>query len=167
MKKLFVVRHAKSSWSNPDLDDIDRPLNKRGKRNAPEMGKRLAQRGVKPDILISSPAKRAYATAKRIASELAYPRDKIARDSRLYLSSVGNMLSVIRETPNDVATLMIFGHNPGITELVNRLTGSDIYNIPTCGTAEIAFDVSSWKDVSEGNGELVDFDYPKKIHNGH
>ncbi len=164
MKKLFVVRHAKSSWSRPELDDIDRPLNKRGKRNAPEMGRRLADRGVKPEVMISSPAKRARSTASRIANEISFPKEGIRIEPRLYHGSIESMLSVIRETGADKSSLMIFGHNPGITDLVNYLTGSDIYNIPTCGIAEIDFDISTWEGIGDANGKLVSFDFPKNVY---
>jgi phosphohistidine phosphatase len=163
MKKLFVIRHAKSSWNYPDLDDIDRPLNKRGKRNAPEMGKRLSVKGVKPDLLITSPAKRAASTAKKIAKALSYPKDQIVIDQNLYHGTNQEVIDVIRNASDKIGTLMIFGHNPGFTELVNHLSGSSIYNIPTCGIAEIGFDIQSWKDIDKIKGKLIDFDYPKKV----
>ena len=162
MKKLFIVRHAKSSWDFPELDDFDRPLNKRGKRNAPEMGQRLASRNVLPDLLITSPAKRAAATARRIAEEIHYPTEKIVKDGLLYHGSNINTLKLIQAVANDVHSLMIFGHNPGLTDLTNKLSGSDIYNIPTCGIAEIDFDIATWNELDFGKGELVFFDYPKK-----
>jgi phosphohistidine phosphatase len=163
MKKLFVVRHAKSSWDNPSLDDIDRPLNKRGKRNAPEMGQRLAQRDVMPDLMLSSPAKRALSTAKRIAKEISYPKEKIVVDDRIYHGTNQEVIDVLREQENALTTIMIFGHNPGFTDLVNHLSDSSIYNIPTCGLAEIDFDIVSWEDIGKSKGQLIEFDYPKKI----
>ena len=163
MKKLFIVRHAKSSWSHPELSDFDRPLNKRGKKNAPEMGQRLAARGVLPDTMITSPAKRAAATARRIAEAISFPRSEIQKEPQLYHGSTRNMTQVIKSVDNKINTLMIFGHNPGLTDLTNHLSGSDIYNIPTCGIVEIDFDISSWSDLNEGLGTLVSFDYPKKV----
>lgn len=163
MKKLFIVRHAKSSWDFSELDDYDRPLNKRGKKNAPEMGKRLANRHIKPDILITSPAKRAAATARRIAEEISFPIKDIQKQPLLYFSSISKMISVLNDVNDDIGTLMIFGHNPGLTDLTNILSGSDIYNIPTCGIAEIDFNVSSWNEIGKDTGKLVSFDYPKKI----
>lgn len=163
MKTLFVIRHAKSSWNDPDLDDIDRPLNKRGKRNAPEMGKRLSAKGVKPDLLITSPAKRAATTAKKIAKALSYPKDQIVIDQTLYHGTNQEVINVIRNVSDEIGTLMIFGHNPGFTDLVNQLSGSSIYNIPTCGIAEIGFDIQSWNDIDKNKGRLIDFDYPKKV----
>jgi len=162
MKKLFIVRHAKSSWDYPELDDFDRPLNKRGKRNAPEMGQRLAQRNVKPDLMISSPAKRAAATARRIAEQISFPISRIQKESLLYHGSTGNMINMIKSVNDSVNILMIFGHNPGLTDLANHLSGSDIYNIPTCGITEIDFDISSWNDLAANKGNLISFDFPKK-----
>jgi len=166
MKKLFIVRHAKSSWDFPELDDFDRPLNKRGKKNAPEMGKRLADRGVKPDMFISSPAKRAAATARRIAEQLFFPVENIIKNDKLYHGSNAHVIDVIRKVDPSIETLFIFGHNPGFTDLVNYLTGSNIYNIPTCGIAEIHFDIKSWNEVAAKLGHLADFDYPKKTSVG-
>lgn len=165
MKTLYIVRHAKSSWKFPDLDDIDRPLSKRGKRNAPEMGLRLAKKGIKPHLLISSPAKRAFSTAKSIARIIQYPKDKIKVESQLYHGMEDEVMDVIRSTPNDITNLMIFGHNPGLTDLVNTLSGSHIYNVPTCGIIAISFDTDQWEDIGKIFGKLVFFDYPKKPFN--
>lgn len=163
MKKLIVVRHAKSSWDFPGMDDHDRPLNNRGKKSAPEMGRRLAKRNIKPEIIITSSAKRAAATARRIAEEIAFPVGDIRKEPVFYHGSIGNIVAVLQSVNDDINNVMIFGHNPGLTDLVNFLTGSDIYNIPTCGIAEIEFDILSWSMVGKNGGELVYFDYPKKI----
>ena len=163
MKKLFIVRHAKSSWSHPELDDFDRPLNRRGKKNALEMGQRLSDRNVMPDELVTSPARRAAATAKRIAGQISYPLEKINKNDRLYHGSTNDMINIIQSRAHETDTLMLFGHNPGLTDLANDLSGSDIYNIPTCGIAEINFEVSSWMEIGAGKGELISFDYPKNI----
>jgi len=163
MKKLFIVRHAKSSWDSPGLDDFDRPLNNRGKRNAPEMGQRLALRNVKPEALITSPAKRAAATARRIADEISFPLSEIQKEPLFYHGSISNFISVLKSVNDKISQLMIFGHNPGLTDLTNHLSGSDIYNIPTCGIAEIDFDIASWQDLGKNVGNLISFDYPKKV----
>jgi phosphohistidine phosphatase len=162
MKTLYLVRHAKSSWDYPELDDIDRPLSKRGKRNAPEMGKRLAAQNILPQLLITSPAKRALATARRIADEIGFPRESIKLDEKLYLASVEDIVAVIRKADEAAGSLMLFGHNPGFTDAANRLCGSDIYNIPTGGVVGIQFEVDSWADVVEGEGRFLFFDFPKK-----
>jgi phosphohistidine phosphatase len=163
MKKLFIVRHAKSSWDFPELDDYERPLNKRGKRDAPEMGRRLLQRQIRPDGMIASPAKRAADTSKLIANEISFSIAEIKKEPMFYHASNISMISVLRSIGKDIDTLMIFGHNPGLTDLVNFLSGTNIFNIPTCGIAEIEFDVSSWAEIEKDAGELKSFDYPKKL----
>lgn len=163
MKRLFIVRHAKSSWDYPELDDYDRPLNKRGKKNAPEMGQRLAHRQIMPEGMITSPAKRAADTAKLIAKEISFSSKNIQEEPLFYLASIKNMIAVLQSVPNDIETLMVFGHNPGLTDLANFLSGADIYNIPTCGIAEIEFKISSWNEIEKESGNLNSIDYPKKI----
>lgn len=162
MKVLILVRHAKSSWDDPDLADVDRPLNKRGKKNAPEMGQRLKSQGIMPDQMVSSPAKRARSTAKRIAKQLGYPKENIRLAEEIYEAGLDNLLLLVKNIHGDPGTLMLFGHNPAITEFANNLTGIDIQNIPTCGIVSIQFDVEEWKQVDYKKGKLISFDYPKK-----
>jgi phosphohistidine phosphatase len=162
MKTLILVRHAKSSWKDQTLADYDRPLNKRGKRNAPEMGQRLAERGIRPDRMVSSPAKRAIATAQAVAKEVGFPREKIVEDERLYLSSVSTWLEVIRPLDDDADCVICFGHNPELTDLVNTLGRQDIGNMPTCGVVELRYDIETWADVGKVEPTYFDFDYPKK-----
>ena len=163
MKRLYLIRHAKSSWNEPDLADIDRPLNKRGKRDAPFMGKRLKEgHRVNPDIIISSPAKRALRTAKIIAKEINYPKEKIEIKDSLYGSGVEAMLNVIQYLDDSLNEVMLFGHNPDLTSLANYLSNHEVDNIPTCGIFCVDFDVKSWRDVEGGKGIFKFFDYPKK-----
>jgi phosphohistidine phosphatase len=163
MKRLFLVRHAKSSWDDPSLDDMDRPLNNRGKKNAPEMGLRLRKQGIIPDLLISSPANRAFATAKKISDEIGYPKKKIVVDDRLYHGSSNSMISIIQSQKNKISSIMLFGHNPGFTDFANMLCGINIYNIPTAGIVAIDFSIDNWSEADYKIGELVFFDYPKKL----
>ena len=163
MNKLIIVRHAKSSWDNPELDDFDRPLNNRGKKDAPEMGRRLAQRHVMPDMMITSPAKRAASTAKRIATEISFPKKSIKKESDFYEASIQDFISVLKKVGENVKTLMIFSHNPGLTDLANYLADAGIYNIPTSGVVEIAFENIPWSGIGKHTGKLLSFDYPKKI----
>ena len=121
MRELIIVRHAKSSWKDAGLDDRERTLNKRGERDAPEMGARLARRPDRPDLIVSSPAVRALETARIIARKLEYPRKKIMVEDRLYGAGIVELLDVIRNADDSVTTLMLFGHNPGLTELANHL----------------------------------------------
>jgi len=162
MKRLTLVRHAKSDWSLAGQADWDRPLNKRGQRDAPEMARRLRSRKLKPDLMLSSPAVRALSTASVMARELKVPAALIVQDERLYLATPADMLAVIRELGGEAKHLMVFGHNPGMTELANRLSASDqIDNLPTCGVFTAQFDVRDWSLLDWGSGEDVEFDYPK------
>lgn len=163
MKTLFLVRHAKSSWKDPTLADRERPLNKRGKRDAPRMGKRLAARNVLPETLISSPAVRARKTANKIASQIGYPKDRIRVEEGMYQGGTTGMLNVIRSIDDQAPSAMVFGHNPATTDLANYLAHANIDNVPTCGIVEMRFETESWSDVVSGGGELVDFDYPKRV----
>ena len=162
MKTLYLVRHAKSSWDFPHLSDYNRPLNKRGKKNAPQMGQRLAARSIRPDILLSSPAKRAYSTAKSVAKEIKYPIEMIHTHEQIYHAGARDLLSVIQNVSDQHQTLMLVGHNPGFTDLANDLANESISNIPTAGLVAIKFKVDSWSLVNFGQGAMVFFDYPKK-----
>lgn len=162
MKQLLICRHAKSSWKDINLADIDRPLNKRGRMNAPEMGRRLKHRSLKPDLIVSSPARRAFATAARIGGELDIPRKNIQIADDVYNSYPAKLVKIV-QCFNDVHDrVMIVGHNPEITVLANLLGGLHIDNVPTGGIVALNFDVSSWKNVSEEKGDLIFFDYPRK-----
>ena len=162
MKTLYMVRHAKSSWENLQLSDHDRPLNSRGKQNAPEMGRRLKLKGILPDLLISSSAKRARNTAKKISKKIGYSISNIETTSDLYHADENSIIELVRNQDDSLDTIMIFGHNPGFTDCLNLLAGAGIYNIPTCGVAGIGFDFKSWKEVATGGGSIILYDYPKK-----
>jgi phosphohistidine phosphatase len=163
VKKLYIIRHAKSSWDNMDLRDLDRPLNDRGLKDAPRMGKRLKERGVHPDLMISSPAVRALETCRVFANELGYPQDEIKIDKRLYHAAEEQLLTVVKDCRKfqDVGVLLVIGHNPGLTEFVNRLLDDAIDNIPTCGIVAGELNIQSWEDVSWGCGEREFFETPK------
>jgi phosphohistidine phosphatase len=163
VKTLYIIRHAKSSWDASNVDDFERPLNDRGKRDAPRMGKRLKEKAIHPELMLSSPAKRALSTAKKIAEVLKYAKGDIKTERKLYHADEETMLSIVREMKDKYNTVMLFSHNPGLTDFVNSLmTGEiDIDNIPTCGVVAFQLDVSSWKEVNWGTGKLLFFDYPK------
>lgn len=161
MKTLFLIRHAKSSWDDPALPDKDRPLSARGERAAPKMGKRLAKRDVKPDLILSSPATRALTTAEIIAKKLDYKLKNIVVDDRLYGGEADNLLDVIHELSDKLDRVMLFGHNPELTELANRLS-SEITHMPTCAVGEFSFDAKSWSNVGKVKPAKVALDYPKK-----
>lgn len=160
-KKLLIIRHAKSDWADINLSDFDRPLNKRGKKNAPEMAKRLVKRGLFPKQLVSSPALRAMTTAEYFAKELGIKKSEILKDPEIYEALTQSLLDTINHLDDRSDLTALFGHNPGITQLVNDLCNSNIYNIPTCGMALIRFPFDHWEMVSRGTGELIFFDYPR------
>jgi phosphohistidine phosphatase len=162
MKTLYIVRHAKSSWDDPGLADFDRPLNERGKKDAPRMGKRLKKKDVHPQLMLSSPAKRAYSTSKKIAEVLGYEATNIKTDEDLYHAEPGVILSVLKRISDNVSVVVVFGHNPGFTEFVNELgTDTDIDNIPTCGVVAFSLPIDSWKEIRFKSGKQLFFDYPK------
>jgi phosphohistidine phosphatase len=162
VKRLYIIRHAKSSWDDPLLDDFSRPLNDRGKKDAPNMGKRLKEKRISPDLMLSSPARRALATCKRIAEVIGYAQDKIKTERNLYHASENQMLEVVQSLKDKHETVMIFGHNPGLTIFVNELGKQSFDNVPTCGIAAYEFAVDNWKEVEFGKGRLLFYDYPKK-----
>lgn len=160
-KTLFLVRHAKSSWKDPSLSDRYRPLNKRGRRNAPDMGGRLALKGHQPDLIISSPAKRARMTAKIIAKELGYDKSAIRTDESMYFSGVGGMVTMLEGVDDRYQKVMIVGHNPAMTSLMNKLCDASVDNMPTCAVAVIDYNMTSWSALRSAKGDLQDYDFPK------
>ena len=160
MKTLFLVRHAKAVREAPPLPDRERSLDDRGLDDATMMGKRLAKRGVKPDLLVSSPALRALTTAQLIADGIGYARKDIVVDERVYASSPDKLLAVIGELDDTLGVVMLVGHNPEFTELAHRLS-SGITDMPTCAVAEFSFDATAWADVEEATPAKVKLDVPK------
>ena len=160
MKTLYLVRHAKSNRDDPTLPDRERPLNDRGREDAPKAGKRLARRGAKPELIVSSPAVRALTTAQLIADEVGYERRKILADDSLYGSNATDLLAFVRGLGKELDHVMLVGHNPEFTELAHRLSKS-IEDMPTCAVAEFRFDASSWSEVGDVAPEKVTFDTPK------
>ena len=160
MKQLIIVRHAKSDWGNPDLRDFDRPLNKRGKANAPEMAHRLVKKQIKPQLIVSSPALRALTTAKFFADTWQIPLEEIQQEPRIYEASENTLLNVINNFDNSYDQIAMFGHNPGLTDLVNYLDGH-IYEMPTCSVVILEFPFDDWAMISNGTARVLLFDYPK------
>ena len=161
MKTLYVVRHAKSDWAHADLKDFDRGLNARGQTDAPVMANGLKSRGAKVDYILASPAMRTLATSKVFADILGYPEDKIKTDRRLYNANVDMLLSVVHKVSDEFQSIMLVGHNPGVTEFVNALFGVMIDNIPTCGVVAGKLNVRSWSDLQWGTGKMEFFETPK------
>ena len=163
MKTLTLVRHAKSSWRDSGLSDRERPLNNRGERDAPKMGKRVVEAGIRPSLIISSPAVRAWSTAKVFAKVLNYPIEFLQREDGLYLASLDNLLDVIATQDPGFNNLMLFAHNPGLTELANYFVPGLTDNLPTCGVVSVNLESDDWMLYDRPKTELVAYDYPKKI----
>lgn len=159
---IYICRHAKSSWNDASLPDFDRPLNERGLRDAPFMAKVFRQRGEQVDLVVSSTARRAMSTALTFAHELGVAEDAILRMDRIYHATVPTLLATLNALPTDAKRAMLFGHNPGLTELIAYLTGEDIGHLPTCGMARIDFPGDAWNWVSRDSGTLVWLDHPKR-----
>lgn len=157
-----MVRHAKSSWKNADdISDAERPLNKRGERDAPFMANLLQRKGISPDLMISSPALRTLSTAKEFAKVFEYLEGRIEVEDKLYLSDAFQVFDVIKKLDDGSDAVMLFGHNPGFTDFVNMFDNVYIDNLPTCGVLSIAFSVGSWKEISSENGKVLWVEYPK------
>ena len=162
MKTLTIVRHAKSSWSDSGLSDDKRPLNRRGERDAPEMGRRIQEHGIRPSLIISSPATRAWKTAKVIAHAINYPREFLQKEERLYLASLDEILDVVVAQDNGFNNLMVVGHNPGLTDFANFLVPGLTGNLPTAGVVSVQVDQDDWSLYERPATELLVHDWPKK-----
>ncbi len=154
MKHLYLVRHAKSSWKHPGLDDFDRPLNKRGMHDAPEMGKYLAEQEILPQRVVTSPARRASATAISLAASIRLPSSDVVEDGRIYAASMSTLMVVIQAWDDAWECVMMVGHDPGIADVATVLAGADVGHVPTCTVMELGLDVASWSDVAPGCGVL-------------
>ena len=162
MKTIYLVRHAKSSWKYPNLDDFERPLNKRGRKNAPFMGKVLKKLKVAPDLVISSPANRAATTARIIAAAINYPLENIRYSEAIYEFSENALIHVVKQIDDAVNKAMIVGHNPATNGLANYIGDQPISNIPTAGVFDVDLNISSWAKISGHCGKVIFFEYPKK-----
>jgi len=154
MKTLLVQRHAKSSWKHPELSDHDRPLNKRGKRDAPRMGRLVAAQGLRPDVIVSSTARRARRTAEEVARH-AGCEGVVQLDRRLYLASPDEIVDVVRGVAGSARRVMVVGHNPGLEDLVARLAGRH-ETLPTAALAALRLSIRSWAELTASTaGDLA------------
>jgi phosphohistidine phosphatase len=162
MKTLLILRHAKSSWNFAELSDHDRPLNNRGKRDAPRIGRKLLKEGLIPQIIISSSAIRAYSTAEKVAKACGY-EGEIVVDSSLYGSGYTAYLNVLRIQNDRLDIIMLVGHNPDSEQLLEKLTGKMV-PMPTCTVASVNLFIRKWKELNaQTKGELVDIYRPKEL----
>lgn len=161
MKKIILIRHAKSAWDNPWLTDHDRPLAERGLRDAPIMAKRLKKRKIHPEIILCSTALRAVDTAKIIAQELEFPGSEIHLEKDLYHASPNKILKYIHLQKDAKDTILVVGHNPGLNELIEYL-GGKLDNLPTSGQFGFLVKSDRWSDFGPKTAEVWFVDYPKK-----
>ena len=161
MKKLYLLRHAKSSWDFADLNDHDRPLNQRGRNDAPLMGKELLSRELEPDLIMASSAVRALTTATLVAKALEYNPDQITVNEGIYGADKDELFQIIRQTPDDVAQLLLVGHNPTITEVTNFLSPEHVADMPTAGVVGLSFNCATWGEIDPANATFLFFDFPK------
>lgn len=162
-KQLLICRHAKSSWDDASLSDVERPLNKRGRRDAPEMGRRLAERGLLPDLILASHATRAWTTAEAYADRLGYPPDRIQVDPGLYTATAASLLALVRALEPRLGRVLLVGHNPECTAFANLLGNLDLDNLPTGGIVALEFHTRSWQEILPGQGQLLFVDFPKNV----
>ena len=160
-KRLILIRHAKSDWGNPSIRDFDRPLNKRGHLNAPEMAHRMINQNIYPDLVVSSPALRALTTAKYFAKEWGISENEIQTDKNIYEAGLKALLNVVNQFENQFNIVVMFGHNPGFTDFANYLSDVNIYNMPTCSIVILEFSLADWALVSSSTAKVILFDYPK------
>lgn len=163
MRTLYLCRHAKSSWADPGQDDFDRPLNERGQRDAPLMARHFKQRGEPIDLIVSSDAARAQATAKAFSHEFRMDGERFKLEHGLYHASVQTIAQVVAALPDSAQRVMIVGHNPGFSEAVAYFSSESLGELPTCGLARIDFVASEWRATGRDLGTLVWFEHPKGI----
>jgi len=163
MKTILLVRHAKSSWENFSVNDEERPLNARGKRDAPDMARRLLKKNILIDVFLSSPALRAKTTAEFFAEEYEMQKDKIIIVPELYMANNAAFTDTIKNAPADADIIALFSHNSGITEFANTLSSTKVDHMPTCAVFAVTCDIRSWADFKPGNNRFFFFEYPKKV----
>ena len=163
MKTLILIRHAKSSWDDPALSDFERPLNERGKKDAPSMAERLYERGIKIDAFVTSPARRARKTAEQFAKRYKKEKSDLLLKTELYMAGDEAFTNVIEKLDDDIDCVAVFSHNPGITDFANSLTDARIDNIPTCGIFGVSLDAKKWNKFREAKKKFLFFDYPKAL----
>jgi phosphohistidine phosphatase len=167
-RTLLILRHAKSDWSAGISDDFKRPLSKRGKQDSLRMGKWMKTRGLVPEVIISSPAKRARQTLKRVCSELCPGMENVIWDERVYMADLHELLEVLGDNPEQAGSLMLVGHNPGLEDLLLYLAESSVTEppdgkfIPTATLAELQLECN-WHDLQAGSAQLVDITRPKSL----
>ncbi len=162
MKTLYLIRHAKSDWSSAATTDFERPLNKRGLKAAPLMGARLKSQACAPDLLLSSPARRAHQTAKLVATEIGYPLEEIEYIAAIYAADLATLIALIRQLPQNATRVMLIGHNPEVSALGKWFCSAAPDWLPTCGLLELKLKNVRWEGIQQGCGQLLRYDFPKR-----
>lgn len=163
MHLLTLVRHAKSSWDDPDMSDFDRPLNARGERVAPEMAQRMSDVLERPLLLISSPAVRAISTARIFARALGIAEKQIRQEPRIYDASTGTLLDIVQNLDESITHAVLFGHNPGFSELAQLLSQALPREMPTCSLVTLSINAAHWRELGPDGARLLRFHYPKEL----
>lgn len=161
MKYLTIIRHAKSSWENPDLDDLVRPLNERGLQSIKTIGNYLKEKQIQPDLVITSPATRALQTAIGIGTYLNYTADDLLIKQDIYSGFEKQILQVISAVDEYYSNVFLFGHEPILSSLIELLTKNRLEKFPTCAVYRIAFDINHWKEIKKG--KTLFFVTPKQL----
>lgn len=161
LKTLLLIRHAKSDWNDTSLSDFDRPLNERGKRDAPLMAQRLLDKKIRIDLFVSSPAKRAKKTATIFAEAYGLDKKQVEFHDELYLAHEKVFSAVISKLNNNADAVAVFAHNPGITDFANSLTNTRIDDMPTCCIFAVQAACNSWNEFATAKKTFLFVDYPK------
>jgi phosphohistidine phosphatase len=162
IRRLTLIRHAKSSWDYAELSDFERPLNTRGRRDAPAVARRLAPELERPLRLVSSPALRAITTAHAFAAELGLAHTAIRIEPRIYEATRGTLFAIAQELDDADTHVLLFGHNPGFTELAQLLAPCPFSELPTCAVTTIAFEAKHWRELQPHSGTVLRYEFPKK-----
>lgn len=163
LKTLILIRHAKSSWDDAALSDFERPLNDRGKKDAPLMADRLYERGIKVDVFVTSPAKRAKKTAEQFAKRYKKESENLLLKTELYMAGEDSFLHLVAKLDDQLDCVVLVSHNPGITDFANSLTDARIDNMPTCGVFAVSVEANKWSKFREAKKNFLFFDYPKAV----
>jgi len=162
MKTIYIVRHAKAGLGGTHTGDFDRKLNEVGLKAAHFMAELLEQRGVVPELVLSSPAERAINTAEIFCDILRYPKERLEKRMEIYEGGAGRLLTILQQIADTNKTVMLFGHNPTISSFSNLLAVGDIDSLATCGVVRIDVAVDSWREVRPGSGKLIWYEFPKR-----
>jgi len=163
MRTLTLIRHGKSSWSDSSISDWERPLKERGKKDALLIGYKLQEDGIIPDKIVSSSARRAYDSAKRISECIEYPESEIAITDDIYFATMDQLIQIVQNLNDEWEHVFLFGHNPYFTDFANKFGDKSISNLPTTGVYQISFKCDNWKDISESNGKTERLLVPKDL----